>query len=162
MRRRKIQYKRKIKPDKVTLLPSKPPFIPDEEGNAVQERGLRYEQRVAEYVREFYYKAEVHHGLWFEYLLRGKKRWASPDLVILTDPIILIECKLTATKGAIPKLMNLYEPLVRGVYGGSIRPVQVANGLRRGFNHVPRIKGWDDILEADEWEPSLLVWRGLK
>lgn len=159
MAQRKPQYKKRIRPDNVKILASKPPFIPDEEGNAVQERGLKYEQRVVEYVRNFFYGNEVHHGLWFEYEVRGKRKWASPDIVIMTKPIVLVECKLTATKGAIPKLVNLYEPLVRAVFDGPVRPVQVAGGLRRGFNHVPRIKKWDDILDEKDWEPSLLIWR---
>ena len=145
------------------LLGERPPFIPEPDCKGVQLTGLRYEKKVADYLKNRYGEKRVWHGPWFEFEDRHGKGWCSPDVLVFPTglgPVVVGEVKLTVTRDAQRQLQKLYIPVVRHLWPNNpIRPVQISLNLRQGFDGT--LTDLDEILSEEEppWKFATLRWR---
>lgn len=135
-----------------------PPFAkpPEKPPKGAKARGLLYERRIVERLREHYAEAEVIHGPWIQYLDSRGKFYCQPDVVIIpndtTKPIIVVEIKLTYKPEAATKVTKLYSRLISLLYPGRlIVPMQIC---RRRTARTPKGLPW--ISESDLWSDTLL------
>jgi hypothetical protein len=134
---------------------SKPKFIPEKtKMTPSQKKGITYEKKVAAYLEKLFgYK--VKYGKWIEYIDCKGLGWCQPDILIVPRskkrPIVIIECKLTATSRAKHKLLYTYKPVIENIYPDrDVRLVQVCKNLTKDIKDL-LLNDIRDI-EADEVE----------
>jgi len=140
------------------LLDVRPPFIPQRNVRGSRRAGLVYEAQVAKALTARLGSDRVIHGPWIEYEDNRGRGWCQPDLIVLPsddDPLIIGECKLTATQAAERKLRWIYLPCVEMIWPGhEYRLVQICRSLSRDF---------DDLLIEDLNDtrngPDFATWR---
>lgn len=148
---------------KAELLGERPPFIPPPHAKGAALAGLRYEKKVAEYLKARYGEKRVWHGPWFEYEDKHGRGWCSPDLLVFPTgfgPVVIGEVKLTVTGEAERQLRKLYIPVVQHLWPNNvIRPVQISANLRPSFEG--ELVSFEDAIEQvdTEWEYSTIRWR---
>jgi len=113
----------------VKALDDRPRFISSPRIKGIQRAGLIYENRIANYVKALYGE-KVLHGQWYEFEDRRGLGWCQPDIIVLPDKdrkfILVLECKLKATKKAWVQLNYMYRPVLERIYPQTeIRLVQV-------------------------------------
>lgn len=121
-------------------LKARPSTIPEGKPKGRQRQGLIYEERVATLMAALYGEDKVIHGQWFEFEDTRGAGWCQTDVILLPEgerPLTIIECKLTATKGAGPKLMKVYAPVAKKAFGvKEVCLIQVCKNLKRSFEGV--------------------------
>lgn len=147
------------------FLKERPHYIP--EGGSTkpaQKAGLRYEDRVAKFLAAVADDYEVKHGAWIEYEDRYGFGVCQPDIILVnhTAPLVIVECKLTATKSAFKQLRDLYLPCVAEIYKmdrKDIRLVQICRNLTKRFVNEFMIDDVDEIFDGDAWQIATLQLR---
>lgn len=120
-------------------------------------RGRGYERKVARALKREKDKlgGELFIGQWLLFKDRHGYGRAQPDVYILRpDLVVLIECKLTQTESVIPQLLNLYLPLIRGLYSRRVVCIQACHNLR----YVPKKLIKDPIELIDKPRPGVWTW----
>tara|TARA_Y100001963_G_scaffold93879_1_gene129360 strand:- start:1004 stop:1357 length:354 start_codon:yes stop_codon:yes gene_type:complete len=82
------------------------------------------------------YGDKVLHGPWYHFEDKRGLGWCQPDIIILPDGdrkfLLVLECKLKATKKAWVQLNYLYRPILERLYPQvEIRLVQVVKNLNK-------------------------------
>jgi hypothetical protein len=163
--RRKKKRQKIIGLQSAEILEERPTFIPPAcKISKAQRAGLLYEKRVAEYFRALY--DEVVHGAWIKYDDRYGSGYCQPDIIIAkpSAPLVVVECKLTATKGAYKQLRDMYLPVVAKIYGvdkKKIKLVQICKNLTERFAKEPMIDTLDEMFEEDRRQVVTLQLRSV-
>ena len=118
-------------------LDERPGFISSPRIKGIQRAGLIYENRIANYMKALY-GDKVLHGQWYHFEDRRGLGWCQPDIIILPNLsrkyILVIECKLKATRKAWVQLNYLYRPILERLYPQvEIRLVQVVKNLNKNL-----------------------------
>ena len=116
-------------------LDERPGFISSPRIRGIQRAGLIYENRIANYMKALY-GDKVLHGQWYHFEDKRGLGWCHPDIIILPDGdrkfILVIECKLKATRKAWVQLNYLYRPILERLYPQvEVRLVQVVKNLNK-------------------------------
>ena len=116
-------------------LDERPGFISSPRIKGIQRAGLIYENRIANYMKALY-GDKVLHGQWYHFEDKRGLGWCQPDIIILPDGdrkfILVIECKLKATRKAWVQLNYLYRPILERLYPQvEVRLVQVVKNLNK-------------------------------
>ena len=116
-------------------LDERPRFISSPRIKGIQRAGLIYENRIANYMKALY-GDKVLHGQWYHFEDRRGLGWCQPDIIILPNRnrkfILVIECKLKATRKAWVQLNYLYRPILERLYPQvEVRLVQVVKNLNK-------------------------------
>ena len=118
-------------------LDERPGFISSPRIKGIQRAGLIYENRIANYMKALYGK-DVLHGQWYQFEDRRGLGWCQPDIIILPNRnrkfLLVIECKLKATRKAWVQLNYLYRPILERPYPQiEVRLVQVVKNLNKNL-----------------------------
>ncbi len=146
-------------------LDDRPRFISSPRIRGVQRAGLIYENRIANYMKALY-GDKVLHGQWYEFEDRRGLGWCQPDIIVLPDKdrkfILVLECKLKATKKAWVQLNYMYRPVLERIYPQTeIRLVQVVKNLNKELK-LDLIDTVDDLFcQEKKFEYSTLFLRNL-
>lgn len=106
----------------------------------VKGEGVRFERKVAKAL------PLAQHGVWFEFEDSRGLGHCQPDLLLIqSDRVIVIECKLTWTPVAQTQLSDLYLPVVEFVFG---LPVVLVTICRNLTPTTPRDALCDDLRAA--------------
>ena len=149
----------------VKALDDRPRFISSPRIRGVQRAGLIYENRIANYMKALY-GDKVLHGQWYEFEDRRGLGWCQPDIIVLPDKdrkfILVLECKLKATRKAWIQLNYLYRPILERIYPQTeIRLVQVVKNLNKELK-LDLIDTVDDLFcQEKKFEYSTLFLRNL-
>ena len=149
----------------VKALDDRPRFISSPRIRGVQRAGLIYENRIANYMKALY-GDKVLHGQWYEFEDRRGLGWCQPDIIVLPDKdrkfILVLECKLKATKKAWVQLNYMYRPVLERIYPQTeIRLVQVVKNLNKELK-LDLIDTVDDLFcQEKKFEYSTLFLRNL-
>lgn len=133
------------------ILEERPQFIgPGGSASQSQRAGMVYERRVANYFKALY--SGVQYGPWIEYEDRYGKGFCQPDIIIAkpSAPLVIVECKLTATKTAFKQLRDMYLPVVAEIYNVArkdIKLVHVCKNLTKRFVKEKMIDTVDEMFE---------------
>ena len=116
-------------------LDERPGFISSPRIWGILWAGLIYENRIANYMKALY-GDKVLHGQWYHFEDKRGLGWCQPDIIILPDGdrkfILVIECKLKATRKAWVQLNYLYRPILERLYPQvEVRLVQVVKNLNK-------------------------------
>ena len=116
-------------------LDERPGFISSPRIKGIQRAGLIYENRIANYMKALY-GDKVLHGPWYHFEDKRGLGWCQPDIIILPNGdrkfLLVLECKLKATKKAWVQLNYLYRPILERLYPQvEIRLVQVVKNLNK-------------------------------
>lgn len=85
--------------------------------------------------------------------------YAQSDLfLVLSDKIVLFECKLTESAGGHEQLSLLYGPLLSYIYSRPLVLVQVCKNLRRGFRRIEITSLEEAIASTSQ---KVLTWQWL-
>jgi len=120
-------------------------------------RGRGYERKVARYLKREHDKfgGELFVGQWLLFKDHHGYGKAQPDAYILRpELVVLIECKLTQADDAVPQLLNLYLPLIRGLYSRPVVCIQACHNLR----YTPKKLIKDPIELIDSPRPGVWTW----
>lgn len=101
----------------------------------LQRKGLVYEKRVKDELRQIYKQCRHYDGPWIYFEDAKSQSICQPDHVVIPHdkelPALLIEAKLTWQPEAPKKLANLYAPLVQHLLPDrKLRLIQVCGGMR--------------------------------
>ena len=146
-------------------LDDRPRFISSPRIKGIQRAGLIYENRIANYMKALY-GDKVLHGQWYEFEDRRGLGWCQPDIIVLPDKdrkfILVLECKLKATKKAWVQLNYMYRPVLERIYPQTeIRLVQVVKNLNKELK-LDLIDTVDDLFcQEKKFEYSTLFLRNL-
>ena len=149
----------------VKALDDRPRFISSPRIKGIQRAGLIYENRIANYMKALY-GDKVLHGQWYEFEDRRGLGWCQPDIIVLPDKdrkfILVLECKLKATKKAWVQLNYMYRPVLERIYPQTeIRLVQVVKNLNKELK-LDLIDTVDDLFcQEKKFEYSTLFLRNL-
>ena len=149
----------------VKALDDRPRFISSPRIKGIQRAGLIYENRIANYMKALY-GDKVLHGQWYEFEDRRGLGWCQPDIIVLPDKdrkfILVLECKLKATKKAWVQLNYMYLPVLERIYPQTeIRLVQVVKNLNKELK-LDLIDTVDDLFcQEKKFEYSTLFLRNL-
>ncbi len=118
-------------------LDERPGFISSPRIKGIQRAGLIYENRIANYMKALYGE-DVLHGQWYQFEDRRGLGWCQPDIIILPNRnrkfLLVIECKLKATRKAWVQLNYLYRPILERLYPQiEVRLVQVVKNLNKNL-----------------------------
>lgn len=103
----------------VKLLPEQPAFIRRHRARGAKARGVSYERKVHDYLRECILGLpdwDYVQGPWIEFRDRSGKRWCQPDGFLLDTArrrCTLVEIKYRHTADAWWQLWRLYLPVIR-------------------------------------------------
>ena len=159
MARRKKKRQKIIGLQSAEILEERPSIIPSQSSvSRAQRAGHLYEARVAEYFKALY--GGVVHGAWIRYVDRYGSGYCQPDIIIAkpSAPLVVVECKLTATKGAYKQLRDMYLPCVAKIYGvdkKDIKLVQVCKNLTKRFAKEFMIDTLDEMFEEKRWHHQI-------
>lgn len=143
------------------MVEERPQWIPDNSRlKGTQRDGLVYESRVAKLLRALWGADNVLHNPWVSYEDKYGKGWCQPDIVVSREsaPLLIIECKLTATHTAFKQLKNFYLPVVSKIYGmrrKDIKLVQICKNLTPKFKDELILDGLDDMFTGS-WPVATL------
>ena len=146
-------------------LDRQPNFLSSPKIRGIQRAGLIYENRIANYLQAIYGK-DVIHGQWYAFEDRRGLGWCQPDIIILPNRnrkyILVIECKLKATKKAWVQLNYLYRPIMERLYPQvEIRLVQVVKNLNKNLE-LQMLDNVDDMFSQEkQFEYATLFLRAL-
>ena len=146
-------------------LDRQPNFLTSPKIRGIQRAGLIYENRIANYLQAIYGK-DVIHGQWYSFEDRRGLGWCQPDIIILPNRnrkyILVIECKLKATKKAWVQLNYLYRPIMERLYPQvDIRLVQVVKNLNKDLE-LQMLDNVDDMFSKEkQFEYATLFVRAL-
>jgi hypothetical protein len=149
----------------VKALDDRPRFISSPRIKGIQRAGLIYENRIANYMKALY-GDKVLHGQWYEFEDRRGLGWCQPDIIVLPDKdrkfILVLECKLKATKKAWVQLNYMYRPVLERIYPQTeIRLVQVVKNLNKELK-LDLLDTVDDLFcQEKKFEYSTLFLRNL-
>jgi len=146
-------------------LDHQPNFLTSPKIRGIQRAGLIYENRIANYLQAIYGK-DVIHGQWYAFEDRRGLGWCQPDIIILPSLtrkyILVIECKLKATKKAWVQLNYLYRPIMERLYPQvEIRLVQVVKNLNKNLELQMLDKVEDMFTQEKQFEYATLFLRAL-
>ena len=146
-------------------LDRQPNFLSSPKIRGIQRAGLIYENRIANYLQAIYGK-DVIHGQWYAFEDRRGLGWCQPDIIILPNRnrkyILVIECKLKATKKAWVQLNYLYRPIMERLYPQvDIRLVQVVKNLNKDLELQMLDKVEDMFTQEKQFEYATLFLRAL-
>ncbi len=147
----------------VKALDDRPRFISSPRIKGIQRAGLIYENRIANYMKALY-GDKVLHGQWYEFEDRRGLGWCQPDIIVLPDKdrkfILVLECKLKATKKAWVQLNYMYRPVLERIYPQTeIRLVQVVKNLNKELK-LDLVDKLDDLFcQEQKFEYSTLFLR---
>ena len=146
-------------------LDRQPNFLTSPKIRGIQRAGLIYENRIANYLQAIYGK-DVIHGQWYAFEDRRGLGWCQPDIIILPNRnrkyIMVIECKLKATKKAWVQLNYLYRPIMERLYPQvGIRLVQVVKNLNKDLKLQMLDKVEDMFTQEKQFEYATLFLRAL-
>jgi hypothetical protein len=146
-------------------LDRQPNFLTSPKIRGIQRAGLIYENRIANYLQAIYGK-DVIHGQWYAFEDRRGLGWCQPDIIILPNRnrkyILVIECKLKATKKAWVQLNYLYRPIMERLYPQvDIRLVQVVKNLNKDLELQMLDKVEDMFTQEKQFEYATLFLRAL-
>jgi hypothetical protein len=132
---------------------ARPPFIPVSRSRGVRALGRAFERKVA---KAF---PDANHGQWFQYVDENGIGYCQPDLFLLTDPIWVLEVKLTDVAEARSQLLGLYFPVLRHVFQREVRGAVVVK-------HVSKVSLGSQIVENFDQASKLpdipvIHWRGV-
>lgn len=143
-----------------------PPWLHQGKAKGVQQKGLLFERRVGTLFTGLF-PERVECGPWFKYgKYRRKQAWCQPDILVWLSPsdLMVLECKLTATKSAKKQLLSLYKPVLQTVYPNTtIRCVQVCNNLKRSNSQDNfNLMELQDIFDATpKWDAATVQLKRL-
>ena len=146
-------------------LDRQPNFLSSPKIRGIQRAGLIYENRIANYLQAIYGK-DVIHGQWYAFEDRRGLGWCQPDIIVLPNRnrkyILVIECKLKATKKAWVQLNYLYRPIMERLYPQvEIRLVQVGKNLNKNLE-LQMLDNVDDMFSQEkQFEYATLFLRAL-
>ena len=146
-------------------LDERPGFISSPRIKGIQRAGLIYENRIANYMKALY-GDKVLHGQWYHFEDRRGLGWCQPDIIILPNRshkfILVIECKLKATRKAWVQLNYLYRPILERLYPQvEIRLVQVVKNLNKNLK-LDLIDTLDEVFcQETKFSYSTLFLRNL-
>ena len=146
-------------------LDRQPNFLTSPKIRGIQRAGLIYENRIANYLQAIYGK-DVIHGQWYAFEDRRGLGWCQPDIIILPNRnrkyILVIECKLKATKKAWVQLNYLYRPIMERLYPQvDIRLVQVVKNLNKNLK-LQMLDNVEDMFSQEkQFEYATLFLRAL-
>ena len=146
-------------------LDERPGFISSPRIKGIQRAGLIYEKRIANYMKALY-GDKVLHGQWYHFEDRRGLGWCQPDIIILPNRsrkfILVIECKLKATRKAWVQLNYLYRPILERLYPQvEIRLVQVVKNLNKNLK-LDLIDTLDEVFcQETKFSYSTLFLRNL-
>ena len=146
-------------------LDERPGFISSPRIKGIQRAGLIYENRIANYMKALY-GDKVLHGQWYHFEDRRGLGWCRPDIIILPNRsrkfILVIECKLKATRKAWVQLNYLYRPILERLYPQvEIRLVQVVKNLNKNLK-LDLIDTLDEVFcQETKFSYSTLFLRNL-
>ena len=146
-------------------LDRQPNFLSSPKIRGIRRAGLIYENRIANYLQAIYGK-DVIHGQWYAFEDRRGLGWCQPDIIILPNRnrkyILVIECKLKATKKAWVQLNYLYRPILERLYPQvDIRLVQVVRNLNKDLE-LQMLDNVDDMFSQEkQFEYATLFLRAL-
>jgi hypothetical protein len=146
-------------------LDRQPNFLTSPKIRGIQRAGLIYENRIANYLQAIYGK-DVIHGQWYAFEDRRGLGWCQPDIIILPNRnrkyILVIECKLKATKKAWVQLNYLYRPILERLYPQvDIRLVQVVKNLNKNLK-LQMLDNVEDMFSQEkQFEYATLFLRAL-
>ena len=146
-------------------LEDKPRFISSPRIKGIQRAGLIYENRIATYIKALYGDS-VLHGQWYEFEDRRGLGWCQPDILILPNEdrkfLLVIECRLKATRKAWVQLNYLYRPILEKIYPQvELRMVQVVKNLDKNLK-LDLVETLDDVFcQEKKFEYSTLFLRNL-
>ena len=146
-------------------LDGRPNFLNSPKIKGIQRAGLIYENRIANYLQAMYGK-DVIHGQWYSFEDRRGLGWCQPDIIILPSRtrkyILVIECKLKATKKAWVQLNYLYRPILERLYPQvDIRLLQVVKNLNKNLELQMIDKVEDMFSRKKQFEYATLFLRAL-
>lgn len=107
-------------------------------------RGLAYERKVARRFKHWLdsqvLSGELIHGQWYSFTDANGHGYAQSDILLIQpEQVLLVECKLTQSRDAIPQLLGLYLPLVKHIWQRPVLCVQCCHNLvkptRRMISH---------------------------
>ena len=146
-------------------LDERPGFISSPRIKGIQRAGLIYENRIANYMKALY-GDKVLHGQWYHFEDKRGLGWCQPDIIILPNRsrkfLLVIECKLKATKKAWVQLNYLYLPILERLYPQvEIRLVQVVKNLNKNLK-LDLIDTLDEVFcQETKFSYSTLFLRNL-
>ena len=146
-------------------LDERPGFISSPRIRGIQRAGLIYENRIANYMKALY-GDKVLHGQWYHFEDKRGLGWCHPDIIILPNRsrkfLLVIECKLKATKKAWVQLNYLYRPILERLYPQvEIRLVQVVKNLNKNLK-LDLIDTLDEVFcQETKFSYSTLFLRNL-
>ena len=146
-------------------LDERPRFISSPRIKGIQRAGLIYENRIANYMKALY-GDKVLHGQWYHFEDRRGLGWCQPDIIILPNRnrkfILVIECKLKATRKAWVQLNYLYRPILERLYPQvEVRLVQVVKNLNKDLK-VDLVDTLDEVFcQETKFSYSTLFLRNL-
>ena len=146
-------------------LDERPGFISSPRIKGIQRAGLIYENRIANYMKALY-GDKVLHGQWYHFEDRRGLGWCHPDIIILPNRdrkfILVIECKLKATRKAWVQLNYLYRPILERLYPQiEVRLVQVVKNLNKNLK-LDLVDTLDDVFcQEAKFSYSTLFLRNL-
>ena len=146
-------------------LDERPGFISSPRIKGIQRAGLIYENRIANYMKALY-GDKVLHGQWYHFEDKRGLGWCQPDIIILPNRsrkfILVIECKLKATRKAWVQLNYLYRPILERLYPQvEIRLVQVVKNLNKNLK-LDLIDTLDEVFcQETKFSYSTLFLRNL-
>lgn len=107
----------------------RPDFARSSGRTASQRKGLRYERKIEEDLKELYGDS-LKCGPWIKFTDRRGTGYAQPDFIVdLPDRVLIIECKLTYKPKAKDKLRRVYARLIRMLNSKPRLCVQVCRGF---------------------------------
>ena len=146
-------------------LDERPGFISSPRIKGIQRAGLIYENRIANYMKALY-GDKVLHGQWYHFEDRRGLGWCQPDIIILPNRnrkfLLVIECKLKATRKAWVQLNYLYRPILERLYPQiEVRLVQVVKNLNKNLK-LDLIDTLDEVFcQETKFSYSTLFLRNL-
>ena len=122
-----------------------------------QREGHRYEAAFAAALGDML-ETEPIWGRWWEFKDALGLGYAQCDLLIETEPTIILECKLKARLSAFTQLERFYAPLISALTGTTPRCVLVAKNLSPEVADKPIVTTWSAVEAAWPATP-ILHWR---
>lgn len=109
---------------------SRPGWVPRTRLRGTAAKGLVYERALAKALRSA--RPGFKHGQWYSYKADGEFGYCQPDFVLLdSEAVYVIECKLTDIEKATEQLLDLYFPILAAAHGGPVRGIIVARSIHR-------------------------------
>lgn len=135
-------------------LRSRPKYIPaPKRVRGTKALGLGYEKKVGKTLRQLF--GDVHSAVWFSFFDCGVAKCCQIDhFVVLSNQVLLVECKLSEKEVAWSQMRDLYAPILFKIYGQPVTRVQATKFIRSA-------KPINDIREALRQPGGEFLWHHL-